>query len=469
MPRPAAKARAVLPRGPGVGGEKQAGGGAVKQTRPATQPGRTSGGQTSGGRPRNTFNPIEGPYSEKQVQHLEQEYGKKLENAELTPYRAEGKEIAQNEQGAIQRFGQDATADNSMLASIAQDQEASAKTAENQAADTALQAGKAIETSGQNQASMTNGYMTPELRAQLNAEANQSVQAGAAGNTLAQNMAQAGGNLIAGIRGAAVLQAVEGKDRMTNYFQKQQAKVNTEEGKVIPKVAAATAKYGMEAGQKSFADTLAQDKLVNEGVKISQTGSADKSKAEHEAAENRKYAVEIPQREAQTQKINSELSKQPFYEWAKRNEIAISKMSTEDKKKYDEAQLKVKEGGQGSVADGLKYMNTVESALGYAKRFIQDETAKHPNFTTQQVYNLVREQLQAGSGTGKEGEGGKGYNPSVVGAAMNLAVYGRLGTVEQAEALAQGLPVKQKPQWFRSGNEQAAPKLPKAPSKATRK
>ncbi|HEY4810907.1 MAG TPA: hypothetical protein VIH71_07615 [Solirubrobacteraceae bacterium] len=388
---------------------------------------------------------MEGVLTGRQIQGLEKRYESKLEGAELTPYRNEARENTANEQGAQGRYAQYAATDNQLLSNLTASQEASAKTTENQAADSALQAGKAIETSGQTQASMTGGYVSPELRAELNAEASRQVAAGEAGNTFAQSTAQAGSNLLQGIRGAAALRSVEGEGKVGNYFQKNAAQIQQKESEVIPKVAARAAEYGSKISSENAKEYI---NLKSLGIKA----LANQSKETHEAAENRKYAVEIPQREADTRKAEVEtLAKAPngFDQWAKREELAIKKLSSTDKAKYDEALSKIKEGGQGSVADGLKYMGSVESAMGYAKAFIQREKAAEPHASTQQIYTKVRSQLQAGSGTGKEGEGGKGYDPAIVSAAMNLAVYGRLGTVEAAEAMAQGLNPVQKPAWFK--------------------
>jgi hypothetical protein len=330
-----------------------------------------------------------GQNSPQEIAQIARQEAQSVLKSELSPLKGEQREIGQGELGAAERYQSYSQTANNLLANLGQNQEASAKTFENQAADSALQAGKAVETAGQNQASMTGGYVSPELKAQLNAEANQAVGAGAAGNTFAQSSAQAGQNLMSGIRGAAALRAVEGQQKMTGYFQKQAAKVGEAENARVAKVGADEAKFNQSLSEENFRDYAAQQKLANEGIKLNVTAAADKSKAAHEEAENKKYAAEIPkinaevpERQAQTAKTNSEISKQPFNEWAKRQEIAIkaanvgkpdatlNKVTTE----LGAAYAAIKAGRSGSVKQGY---NELRNNLTTGKEVTQEKpTAK---------------------------------------------------------------------------------------------
>ncbi len=209
------------------------------------------------------------------------------EKAESEPYQRLLSEIHGQEGTASKaEAGYGATAQNT-LASIQAGQEASAKTFENQAAENALQQGKAIETSGQNQATLTGGYIAPELKAQLNAEGQQAKEAGAAGNSFAQNSAQAGGNLIAGLRAAAVQRNQEGLTRgIPNAFAKEAEKVNEKLGTVVGKVASNSVKNREALEKQQYNERATNEKLQHEGVKLSQEGEYKKGEIATKAQTN---------------------------------------------------------------------------------------------------------------------------------------------------------------------------------------
>jgi hypothetical protein len=234
-------------------------------------------------------------------------------NVERQPLNAEAKQIQQNELGASQRYGKYAEAANQYLGGIAGQQEASAKTFENQAADSALHAGKAVETSGQNAASMTAGFLTPELKAQLNAEGNRESQAGAAGNTFAQNSAQAGQSLMAGIRGSAALKATEGQAKLTGVFQKQAGLVQQKLQGVGVKEGASEAKLAVELPQKQFTNKATASGLgIKVGEAQNKTALAQntiKSTASKEQSEASKRQSEAAKRQDEGVKTKISLAK----------------------------------------------------------------------------------------------------------------------------------------------------------------
>lgn len=375
------------------------------------------------------FNPLEGVQSGKELQGLARAGAHEIANSELTPLRQQSTQIGQNELGASERYGKYSEAANNLLGSVASQQQASAKTFENQAADSALQAGKVIDTAGQNQASLTDGYVSPELRAQLNAEASQSSAAGAAGNTFAQSSAQSGENLLAGIRGAAALRSVEGQQKITGNFQKQQQANQSQQATAIGRIGANTSKLQTELGQKQFTDAITQQSL---GIKQGQLGVARQN------AVSKARGVGVSE-----QKLGLEGQKFAFGKWAKENEIAISKLSATDKAQYDQAQTRYKAyleghgGKEPSPAEGRKYIAKLSSAVEIAHQVLAGVNNGRGNAELQKK---AREELVK-----------QGASADVVSAALNLAVYGRLGPADQAAAISYGLTPNLRPQWFTKG------------------
>jgi hypothetical protein len=247
-----------------------------------------------------------GLHSEPEKLALQKSYEQRLAEAELTPLREEQASITANEQGASQRYGAQQTGVNELLTNLAKAQEGSAKTFENQAAENALQQGKAIETTGQQQATATGGYVAPELKAELNAEAQREAGAGAAGNTFAQNSAQAGGNLLAGIRASAALRATEGQSKIAGTFGKQSQKVTEAENRVIPKVALAGANYSQKNAEAEAKNAETVRGLGLKTIETQNKTAATKSKIQDERS---KEQDERSKEEVARAKVGPEIQK----------------------------------------------------------------------------------------------------------------------------------------------------------------
>jgi hypothetical protein len=410
---------------------------------PTKMPGQAKAGKAPKATPakptRTVFNPVEGVLGSKEIRNISHTMAQEVLKAELEPLKSEAKEVANNETGASQRYSQYSTAANNLLAGVAGSQEASAKTFENQAADNALQAGKAIETSGQTQASMTGGYVSPELRAQLNAEAAREVGAGAAGNTFAQNTAQAGQNLVAGLRGAAALRAVEGQGKITGYFQKEANKIGEAENTRIAKVGADQAKDETELGQKNVTDYATLQGLgIKQSELLNKTG-LDTSK---EKEERSKEVTEASKRQDERSKENSEGVK---------NRVSLAKLGIEGEKeqatqKHYEAENKENEASAkeklAKVANGgvttdteLKLLGEVASAYGTVE-MLRSQGAK--SASPQQIRQFIH--------IGADVEAGKSKvkvkaisNPALVNAAIELYYYHTVSPATQAALKAAGI------------------------------
>jgi hypothetical protein len=411
----------------------------IKNFKPPKAPARMPAGKPprapSGAKPtsRQTPNYVEGPLNERQIQGLGKGYEQKSIAAQKAQYDPLLREVGQNELGASERYGQSSEASKNLLGSLAAQQEASAKTFENQAAENALQSAKSIETSGQQLGSQTPGYVAPELRAELNAEAQREVGAGAAGNTFAQNSAQASGNLLAAQRGAAALRATEGQGKITDFFQKQATGLQQKEAAGIPGIAAGRANYEAKIGAENEKAYATNQGLGIKNVLAQNTVAGTRSKIQNEAAKTRQAG----------EKLGLEGQKFNFSKWAKTHEIETKNLSAEDKARYDKAQVRIKEqaasGKAPSPAEGRKYMAKI-SELEAAVRQRLGPRAKGSAGWTHEAQEKVRKEISEA----------KGSSADQVSAAMNLAVYGRLGAADQAAAISYGLTPNLRPQWFKS-------------------
>ncbi len=361
-------------------------------------------------------------------------------NASLAPLQSQAKEIGANEQGVQQRYGQLVGAANTQAEHLQQGQAASAKTFENQAAENALTAGKAIETAGQTQALMTGGYTSPELRAQMALSSQQAAGQGGAGSAFAQSVAASGASNIAQMRGAASLNALGGSQQITNAFQKQAAQNQQAQQGVIGKVAPRAAELEEKIGQANFSDKAVMGKLAFEGVKLKQAGELGRGKiaATKEGNQltrltgiegNRARAADLKFKENNAKVVNG-----------------IANLNANDQKKYHEAETRYKNyveshgGKPPDPTEGRKYMGELERAATIASH-----SGIRRGLTGQALKDAKKKARETITTTAK------GTIPNnMIEAAFNLAYYGRLSATDRAVAESYGLTKEIRPHWFRT-------------------
>jgi hypothetical protein len=408
--------------------------------------------------PRQTaFNPLEGNLNSQQLGALAQNITKANTQLLVAAQQQQGREITGAEGTALQRQAGVSQTENQQLASLQAGEEGSAKTAQNNAAEAAMKAANAIQTGGQATGQQTAGFIDPAVQAALAQSASTAGALGGAAGQYAAAMGVSGANQMSQLRAAAAQRQGEGGTRLQGVYGQAQQKVQDTENAALAKQPADAKSLAVELGQKQFAD-VATGKSLGIKQQVAQTTAANDQTKNALTARGQNFAVQRNRENAQQRETASQRSarinegQQRFNEWATKENVALSKLSAQDKASYDKAQVKIAEGKMGSPANAHKFVNTVESALGYAKAFIARERAEAKG-DMNAVYQKVREQLQAGSGTGKEGEGGRGFNPAIVDAAMNLAVYGRMSVANEATAHSEG-PVKQiRPQWMPRSNK----------------
>ena len=126
------------------------------------------------------------------------------EKAALQPLQQEGKEIGGAEGVALNRYAGMGATGQQQLASLQSGEEASAKTAQNNAAEAAVSAAKQIESTGQSARTANGGFLDPAVQQALAASSNTAGALGGAASQYASAMGVSGANLMAEIGRAHV-------------------------------------------------------------------------------------------------------------------------------------------------------------------------------------------------------------------------------------------------------------------------
>lgn len=326
------------------------------------------------------FDPSNHSYNEAQLAHLGTIQAQQQEQAELGPLRAQYGQIAGQEGATQKAFGGYADTTNSLLGTLANQTAEGAKTFENQQADAALQAGKTVETAGQNASSLTAGYLTPEVKAQLASESARAGATGQAGTSFAANLGQGQNNYMANMRAAAAMKATEGHGQIASTFGKQLAANQAAQNAAVGKVAPNALKFGNELGQKAFTDRITQAGLGIKSATLQQKGAEGKAKnAVTERGQNLavvRNRENVSQREAANQRTTA-----TSRENSERSTAAKIKAASEKRT-----------GGLSTAAQ-----NKIFSELGSAASRVQTFRSGKAKLTDQ----AIREAIS--SGQSKEG------------------------------------------------------------------
>lgn len=368
----------------------------------------------SGQKPLGTLNPGD-------IHNVAVTQGRLAQRAELAPLQSQAQEIRGNEQGASQAYGKLVSASEPVFQGIIQNMGASAKTAENTAAEAALQAPKAVETAGQSQASMTAGYASPELRSELLNEAQQAGANAGSRSLAAQNIAQGGQNLIEEMRGAAALKALGGGQNITNTFQKQLVTNENAQRNAITKSAGRVPEIEQKLGQQNFADALTKAKLANEGIKIGQAGAKIRQTGELGAAKVR--ATERGQNLATARNRENV---------GQRERANLRTTSTAERDTILRIQAQVNKSSKGRTTAGGKpptadALNKLSAELGAAYQgFVEGRGGKEKLSPAEIRQNLT---------IGKEGKKGfpKAVNQAIITAAQELYYTHRVSKTTRDE------------------------------------
>lgn len=353
------------------------------------------------------------------------------QRAELAPLQGQAKELSATEAAAQERFKAFGEAQNTNLQGISQQAESSAKTSENRAADLALKTGKSVESSGQAEAGQLGGYVSPELKAQMLAAGQRASETTGAGQSLAAQSGQNEVNYLANLRAAAAARVTEGSRQIAAPYAKALNENSASQRSAIAKLAPNAAKFQQELGKEAFNQKATQLGL---GIKNSELGlKQGKLGIEGQNARTNAFKAKTGAQTA-AEKLRLEGRKLGFNEWATREKVAISKLSATDQARYHEAQVRSKEK-PGNPKEGRKYMGELAKGLQLVKGVLGSHNQGRGNATSQAA---ARKALAE-----------KGATSDQIAAILNLAVYHRLSTADQATAISYGLTPNLRPEWFK--------------------
>lgn len=377
-----------------------------------------------------------------QLQH----YATKQVQAEtktgLAPYQQKAGEITGTEQTVAKRFGGYGEATDKLLGGLQSGAEGSAKTYGNMAADAALKAQGSVAGVGTQTQTGNGNYLDPQVANTLKEQQANITGIGASRTAGAESQGQNEQGLLTNMRAAAAQRVTEGQGGIASQFGKQQAANQAGENALLARQPGAITKLNTELGQKQFTNRATEQGLgIKVGtLKVGQQNAQTKATDVVLKARGAKEGHELTGK-----KLGLEGEKFAFGKWAKKNELQIKNLSAGDKAKYDAAQTRYKEyltkhGGKApSPSEGRKYMSEV-ATIEAAVRAKLGPRAKGAEGWTHQAQEAIREELRA-----------KNVNADRVNAALNLAVYGRLGPGDQATAISYGLTPELRPQWFKKG------------------
>jgi hypothetical protein len=346
--------------------------------------------------------------------------------AELLPYRQRNAELSNIEQTAAKRYAGYGEATQAGLAGLQSTQQASAKTATNEAAESALRASKAIETAGQTSAQQNAGYVDPQLKAALGNQQANVTATGQAREAGAQAMNQNESNYLTNVRAAAAQRIAEGQQGITSTYGKQRGEVGGQERQLLAKMPGQVSKLDAEGLQHQFNNAATEQGL---GIKIKTLGQKAQETQARVGATIRGQNIG-----AETQRRGQNVSRE--------NSERTAQTSRQNKA----ADLTYKEthptGTKSTIpkapnpAEGRKYMKALSEGVQIAKGVLGQVNQGRGTHTSQ---TAAREALAK-----------KGATADQISAALNLAVYGRLGPQDRKTAEAYGLTPAMRAQWFRN-------------------
>jgi hypothetical protein len=299
-----------------------------------------------------------------QLHHLAEKQIQQNTKAELVPFKARGQEITGTEQTVANRYNAYGQATQSLLGGLQAGQEASAKTADNASAETAIKTQNEVNSAGQNAATLSGGYVSPqEQGAQAAMKANLT-GLGSAAQTATESQGQNETNLLTNIRAAAAQRVAEGEKGIASTYGKERGKLAGEEGKLLAKESGDITKYNTELEKNQETEKIARagvgvkERTATTGEKNAQ--SKELSRAQK--AQETKAKLQVTERGQNVTKADAEA----------KDQLAGTKLGAEVKKDEaddEEARAKAKNelhklsAGTLTTSEQDKYAEQIGSAF----------------------------------------------------------------------------------------------------------
>jgi hypothetical protein len=392
----------------------------------------------------------ESEWTEKEAKHFITQRVQGETASELKPFQAKAAQIAGSEAASANRYRGFTGEAEKANAGILANQQAGAKTTDNIAAENVLKAAEPTATAGNNIATQNAGYVSPQVQAALTAGAASTAGIASAAQAKALTQGQGEENYLRDLNAQATQRYVAGQGQLSESFGKEKQANANEEARVTSRGAGAINKSIESFNTRRSNTALAEDKLRSEGVKLATTTAQKENASKRTSATsegNRTRSAAVSRANAQESNA-TKASQQAFKEYEAKEQIGISRLSAQDKARYDNARIAIQSGKTKNEASGKKYLQTLNNAYSVVHNELEE--GRKRGVSGEKLYNIVRKQLTEGKHTGKGKEVGSPMGANLIKAALNLNVYGRFDAADAAEAQALGLTPSMKPYWFRT-------------------
>jgi hypothetical protein len=282
--------------------------------------------------------------------------------AALEPLRQQDQEIGSAAGNAATREAELGQTTQNAIGSLAPAEEASAKTAQNNAAEAAIKASNELKNAGAASAFATGGYVDPQVQSALTSGAQTAGKLGGAAGEYASAMGVNSADYLNNVRAAAAQRVAEGASRIGEGYQASTAKNVGEENKLLGKEGPAIEKERTALGKEEVADNVA---LRSVGAKEG-TVKVDAAKV------------------GATEKGNVEKTRS--------TEVKTKATAQADREKTAEAGNAVKEKDATTLAaDEAKNATTIRATELHAKNALEVANKKAGKLTTSEEAKAITE------------------------------------------------------------------------------
>ncbi len=387
------------------------------------------------------FNPLQGTLNSQQLAQLAAGITKADTASQLNPLKQTSGQITGAEGVALNRYAGMGATGQQQLASLQSGEEASAKTAQNNAAEAAVSAAKEINTSGQSAQTANGGFLDPAVQQALAAGSNTAGALGGAAGQYAGAMGVSGANLMTGLRAAAAQRVTEGAGKIAQGYGAAQSKVANEEGNIVAKQPAEAKSLAVELGQKQFTDAATQSSLgIKQGTLVQK---GQETAAKNKTAERDTQARNATSRQETAERVKATERGQTLaqYRNAENNrvkergqDITQAHYTQTDKIARQKAEAAAKKSGMMSPAQ-----NKLAGEFGSAYETIRQ--LREQKLTPTQIRNVISTGKLTANQGGKAVKltFGKVSNPTLVQAAFEVWNYHKVSPTTAKALTAMGL------------------------------
>lgn len=285
--------------------------------------------------------------------------GKKVLAGERGAWSQEEGRRGNEERSAAGKLGEYQKSSSEFMAEQARNQEASAKTFENSAAEAALNAKKSIETSGQHQEEQAGGRLGAQFQQSVSAGKNLVGAIGTAGEQATIGRAQSNNNFLSQIRENAVARFNQSNENLRNTYAREREKAQESheraESSYLSRMKEQAVSEGARLGQSKYAEEL---KAAELGPKT----AALTARAEQGRAAAKKSASEVG---LGREKLRAGEHKNAESQRDQERKLGIDERNAATSERRAESYAKKRGGSASEVKEHRRFANELQTAFNY--------------------------------------------------------------------------------------------------------